>query len=116
MKRMLTVITLAACLALSLAALLGACDKQGGDIAGTWVDEAGVMEFQFAADGTLTVKYPGQKLTAAYAVANGRLSIDAKGPNGSALSAMFDDIEYTVDGDKLTLTNSAGETQTLSRK
>jgi hypothetical protein len=116
MKRVLTVCVLAVCVALSLSLALGACEKKGGDIVGTWTDEAGSTHFQFKADGTLLVEYPGNSFAATYTAKDGKLSVRATGPGGAALGAMFRDVEYAVDGDQLSLTNSAGETQTLSRE
>lgn len=116
MRKTWMVLALAACLALSLSLALGACEKKGGNIVGAWIDEAGLVEFQFTADGTLIVNYPGTRLTATYSVDHGELSIEASGPNAAVLSSMLQGIDYTVDGDELALTSSGGKKQTLHRK
>lgn len=110
------VLALAICLFVSLSPAFGACGGGGGDVVGVWIDEAGLVEFQFTADGTLIVKYPGQKVTATYSAEDGKLSIEASGTNGAVLTSMLQGIEYKVDGDELTLTSPSGQKQTLHKK
>jgi len=116
MRRTSIVLALAVCLALALSLLLGACDEQGGDVVGIWVDEPGLTQFQFKAHGTLIVQYPGQEFAVTYTATNGRLSIQAAEPEGAAPGSLFQGIEYAVNGNELTLTNSDGQTQILHKK
>jgi hypothetical protein len=74
------------------------------------------MQFQFRADGTMVVEYPGNRFVVVYSAEDGRLSIQPAGPQGALLSAMFRDVDNEVDGDKLYLTNAEGETQTLVKR
>ncbi len=93
MKKALLVLAVAAGLLMSLSLALGACARDEGTIVGTWVDEAGGMQFQFRTDGTLVVEYLGGRFIAAYAAEDGRLSVQAVGPQGATLRAMLQDIE-----------------------
>ena len=108
MKRSWIVLVVVLCLASSLALVLAACG--GGSIVGVWTDKAG-MEFEFAADGGLSIRLAGQVAKTTYSVSDGKLRIE--GADAAELPPEFD---YKVDGDELILTSPDGEEEILYRK
>ena len=109
MKRSRTVPALATCLFAALSLGLAACGGGGDSLVGTWTDGDG-MNFEFKADGSMTISYLGEEFKADYTAKDGKLSIAGADDTGFP-----EEIGYRVDGDKVTMTSPDGEKQELTR-
>lgn len=111
MKKWWKIVVLAVCLALALPLVSAGCGGGKGDdpLVGNWADKDGLVEYEFTSDGTMLLRFMGQEEQTTYTTKDGKISVLDQDTGEQH------EVEYTVDGDTLTL-NLDGEEQTVYRK
>jgi len=112
MRRIWTIAVPLICLVIVLSFALAGCGGDDGPdeaLLGVWTDPTGVMELEFKSDGVMVIRAMGEEQQGTYTAEGGKLS--AIDPDTGEPS----EVEYSIDGDTLTL-GADGEEGTLVRK